>query len=941
MLTCDHCRNLLWDELYGLLEASESQLLRAHLSDCPACQAEMAKAESGQRLIASVALLNRDIPLFRLPAPETVPAFAAEERPSLPLTRRFALRPWMAAAAVLLLCLGMSHGFYRHGVSLRVDSAQRAARQLEEIAERRQELVKNADTELKADQAAECRRYTHLRVLGPATYQPGVLSQYRILATDLNDQPRPVELTARVQDAAEKVLFEKKISGQGDLVVTLPANLRALPRTETQLQFFTSDAAQPVFQEKLAVLEPQYVTALTTDKVVYHPGETVYFRSLTLEPFDLQPARREFTVSYTLMDPRSSRIDRRVGQLRPDGTGSGACGWRPDALPGEYRITVTDLANLFQPVNKTITVQTGQKDQSRNPAAPAASSALRIEFFPEGGSLVAGVPNRVYFRAEDGGGLLSAWEGRVVDSKGNKVADVKTVANRAGNTELHGSFVYTPIEGESYALRSTRPPAAASVQLPAVQTKGVALSVPASVLKEGDEIRVVLQSPSGVRRLIVAASCRGSLVAEEPVIARPGLTELTLRLTERTHGLVRITVLDPQGERLQPIAERLVYCAAAAPLNLRLQTDKKTYRPGERVTVTIQSSDEKRRPEQSWLLVSTGKRDALSQADGLPPHVKFPYEFARPEEIDQALFVVGTDPQEKAALDFFLAGQGWRPIVPAPAAGAVAVPAKGEETAALAMFALDNLGQVLESYGKNLEQQIAKANQALQAQLAGLGEDSAHEKAKDAEHELAHYQKRMQDNARTALGIAAAGTLLLGCVYLIAALVGLARGSLASRPRMGVAFAAGVVCLLCLPLSKWLTAESAPEKGTFVKVADLPEIGQELVQDLQANRSLKTGPRAGPMIATIRRPGDGNVRPIPVPVAAVLPVQDYVFSLARQPNAAPETLVWKPHMAFTGKAEVSFDLPEQPAVYRVHVEGHTDSGRLGIAELLIDTRPTP
>jgi hypothetical protein len=628
MLTCDHCRNLLWDELYGLLEASESEMLRRHLSDCPACQAEMAKAESAQRFIASVALLDRDIPLFRLPEPEPAPVLAAEERPSLPLSRRFTLRPWMAAAAVLLLCLGMTYGFYRHGVNLRVDSAQRAARQLEEIAERKQEMVKNAESELKAEQAAERRRYTHLRVLGPATYQPGLLSQYRVLATDLNDQPRPVELTARLQDA-DKVLFEKKVSGQGDLVVTLPANLRALPRTDPQLQFFTSDAAQPVFKEKLAVLEPHYVTALTTDKAIYHPGEAIYFRSLTLEPLDLQPARREFNVSYRLTDPRSIQLDRRAGRLLPDGTGGGAFVLPPHALPGEYRITVTDLGNRFQPVNKTITVQTGQKDLSTNPA-PAVSSALRVEFFPEGGSLVAGVPNRVYFRAEVGG-LPGAWEGQVVDSRGNKVADVNAVASRAGNSELHGSFVYTPVAGESYALRSTRRPAVPAVQLPAVQARGVALSVPASVVKEGDGIRLVLQSPSGVHHLIVAASCRGSLVAEEPVIATSGLTDLTLRLAAGTHGVVHITVLESQTERLRPIAERLVYCAAAEPLDLKLQTDKKIYRPGERVTVTIQKSDEKRRPEQTWLLVSTGKRDALSQADGLPPHLKLPHEVALPE----------------------------------------------------------------------------------------------------------------------------------------------------------------------------------------------------------------------------------------------------------------------------------------------------------------------
>jgi hypothetical protein len=255
------------------------------------------------------------------------------------------------------------------------------------------------------------------------------------------------------------------------------------------------------------------------------------------------------------------------------------------------------------------------------------------------------------------------------------------------------------------------------------------------------------------------------------------------------------------------------------------------------------------------------------------------------------------------------------------------------------MFALDNLGQVLESYGKNLEQHIARANLALQAQLVGLGEDSAREKATDAADELAHYRERMQANARMALGVSAAATLVLGCVYLMAALVGLARGSLASRPRMGVAFAAGIVCLLCLPLAKWLTAESAAGNALFGKVVNPPEIGRQLVQDLQGNSSLKTQARAGVGIMNIN-PGNGAVRPIPVPAPAALPVRDYVFSLAPKAKAAPDTLLWKPHLPLTGKAEVSFDLPEQPALYRVHVEGHTESGRLGIAELLIDTRPT-
>src|SRR5438132_2305633 len=364
MLACEDWHDLIWDELYGLLEASQSQTLRRHLVDCADCQAEMTRAEAAERLIARVARLDLDIPPFQLPQPETVPISIAGARPSLPVARRLRLRPWMAAAAVLLVCVGLSYGVYRHGYNQRALALKQAEKHAQDIAAAQEDLEKKSKAELAAFQVTEGGRHTRLQVSGPATYQPGLLSEYRIQATDLNGQPRPVRLSARLSEAGKRVLFETNVSGKGELSVMLAGDWPALPRTAADLEFIALDAGEPLhLRETIGVLEPHYVTQLVTDKTIYHPGDTIYFRSLTLEPFALTPTDKQFNVSFTLMDPRSARIARLAGLLWPCCAGGGTFTLKPDALPGRYRVIVTDLANHFSPVSRMITVVPRGADQ--------------------------------------------------------------------------------------------------------------------------------------------------------------------------------------------------------------------------------------------------------------------------------------------------------------------------------------------------------------------------------------------------------------------------------------------------------------------------------------------------------------------------------------------------------------------------------------------------
>jgi len=125
MGTCDHYQEWIWDDLFGLLEAGDSATLHRHVAGCNTCQAERETALAQHQLVAEAARLDVDIPPVAPPTSEEVPPILPLSHPEVrPAKRRMSVRPWLAAAAVLLL-LGFPVGFYRYG-RLRCATALRA-----------------------------------------------------------------------------------------------------------------------------------------------------------------------------------------------------------------------------------------------------------------------------------------------------------------------------------------------------------------------------------------------------------------------------------------------------------------------------------------------------------------------------------------------------------------------------------------------------------------------------------------------------------------------------------------------------------------------------------------------------------------------------------------------------------------------------------------------
>src|SRR5262249_27563105 len=139
--------------------------------------------------------------------------------------------------------------------------------------------------------------------------------------------------------------------GKGEWLVELPANLPLGPESTPRLELAARDQVDPApLGTYLRVLQPAYRTHLATDKPIYHVGDTIYFRSVTLQRFGLRVPDRPSTAIYALTDARGKEYQTLRGLTWKGGVGGGAFEVSANWPEGEYRLTVAETDNRFPPV---------------------------------------------------------------------------------------------------------------------------------------------------------------------------------------------------------------------------------------------------------------------------------------------------------------------------------------------------------------------------------------------------------------------------------------------------------------------------------------------------------------------------------------------------------------------------------------------------------------
>jgi alpha-2-macroglobulin-like protein len=475
---------------------------------------------------------------------------------------------------------------------------------------------------------------------------------------------------------------------------------------------------------------------------------------------------------------------------------------------------------------------------------PIVLGKLFVEFYPEGGDLIEGVPNRVYVQARTTLGKPAELKGRIVDQTGAEVAEVTTLHDdqEPALNQGQGAFTFTPQMGNRYELKIDTPIGIESKHpLPAAKGDGVVLHLPRPIADEALDIEVT--SVSRARKLLVGAYCRGKLIDQRPVLA-PANKPVTvaLRTAPEIGGVYRVTVfemLDRQdgpgldGPALLPRAERLTFRHRAQKLNVAVDGIDKVYTPGEKVQLNFKSRNEKGLQTAAVALVSVVDLSVLKLADdkthrAMPTHFLLTSEVRKPEDLENADALLGSHPQAETALDLLLGTQGWRRFAEQKPIEFQRKQPKEAQRLLLALAQQDQkrdpAAQVVaekvdKKYAEQAKQLIAKLNETEAIEL-GTPEQvqtlnvlqSSNQAARDELHrseaQLIQYQRMF---SQFVIGVVICGLLLLGVSALVLGVRRLGQGRSALA-----AFATGTCVLAFLLLGSLL--------GTFFLIGNKGEM---------------------------------------------------------------------------------------------------------------------
>ena len=236
---------------------------------------------------------------------------------------------------------------------------------------------------------------------------------------------------------------------------------------------------------------------------------------------------------------------------------------------------------------------------------PPAKETFDIQFLPEGGELIAGIPQRVAFKAVRSNGDPAEVHGFLLNNRNDTVARFRSEHNGMG------SFVLSAQSGEQYRAETFCDTLAVSSSLPAVKEHACALQV---VRRDQDiRYRILGELPQGA---ILVGHMRGICNILTPI--DPKQSAGIIKTDSLQEGILHLLLVDNFGH---PRTERLIYIhkPGQTPLVSAL-ADKPEYAARERVKVDLSLSQDGK-PLSGCFSVSITDAHAV-KADSLEENIR-------------------------------------------------------------------------------------------------------------------------------------------------------------------------------------------------------------------------------------------------------------------------------------------------------------------------------
>lgn len=227
------------------------------------------------------------------------------------------------------------------------------------------------------------------------------------------------------------------------------------------------------------------------------------------------------------------------------------------------------------------------------------ADSLYINFYPEGGALVAGLKSRVAIEVYDQWGREKVISGYVTEGKNSKnIISTFTTGQRGRST-----FIISPESGKQYYAHVIYKDKNYNYQLPEVKPKGFVLRV-IPPIGDGNASFLVNSSQTENTTIGWTLLCRGVLNAFDTLNITGGIEKhIDIERIRLIPGVNQLTLFDMQGDIL---AERLFFVLPSHKRpSIKLITQiPDTLKPFEKVTLSFQSQNKDKKPTQTHFSIS-------------------------------------------------------------------------------------------------------------------------------------------------------------------------------------------------------------------------------------------------------------------------------------------------------------------------------------------------
>ena len=364
---------------------------------------------------------------------------------------------------------------------------------------------------------------------------------------------------------------------------------------------------------------------LHTDKSIYFIGEDLWYKAYDVRASNNLLFDNSNILYVELISPDSKIIARNKTNIEI-GLGQGDF-QLVDSLgvkPGVYQLRAytnwnrnfgedfvfkknIEIIDVFESYPKTNGAQ--NKATETLIASIGKQNNYKVDFFPEGGSLIENVASIVGFKAVDSNGNPINVSGEIYNS------DDELVTPFSSPHDGMGKFQMIPMEGKNYYAKITTPDAKVlRVELPKVANQGYSLSFRTfkgkNIISILTNDATLLQNPN--TSLTVVCKAKGVSYFESKQTMTQTTLSFELAKDISPEGISQITLFDSNSK---PQSERLIYIEKEQDLEVLLSTDKTSYKPNEKVIVNVVSESKTGEALSASFSLSVTDRNGIEDKD--------------------------------------------------------------------------------------------------------------------------------------------------------------------------------------------------------------------------------------------------------------------------------------------------------------------------------------